>query len=70
MNWMRDAVWQQGIAIVLVISGAAWIHRAAQDSDAALLPAFLLLAAGIALPLVSSLWRARGGTQDQGGEAP
>lgn len=70
MNWLRDAVWQQGIAIVLMISGAAWIHRTAQDPDATLLAGFLLFAAGIALPLVSGLWRTQRGKQRPSDDVP
>ncbi len=70
MNWLRDSTWQQGVAIVLVIIGATLIYRTVQDATAALLPGVLLFSAGIALPLVSQAFRARGEKRPHSDEVP
>ncbi len=65
MKWLHDAVWQQGVAILLVTGGAALVYRSPQHDPTGLLPGFLLFAAGIALPLVSGLWRTHRQKQQQ-----
>jgi hypothetical protein len=62
MGWLKDAVWQQGLAIVLVVAGAVLIHLDAAGSGALGgrgWVGFALFAAGVALPLLGELHRSR-----------
>jgi hypothetical protein len=71
MGWLRDPAWQQGIAIILAVGGATLIYRGASgtgEPGAAGVAGFIVLCAGIALPLVSEALRAHrentAGTED------
>ncbi|MFA5582356.1 MAG: hypothetical protein WDA25_10440 [Paracoccaceae bacterium] len=57
MSWWREPVWQQGIAIVLVIAGSVLIYLGAGGPGGMGGPGIALFAAGIILPLVTQLRR-------------
>ncbi|HRO88460.1 MAG TPA: hypothetical protein PLH21_10630 [Chiayiivirga sp.] len=62
MGWLKDAVWQQGVAIVLVVLGSILIHldaAATGELGGGGWLGFALFAAGVALPLVGELHRSR-----------
>lgn len=58
MDRLRDRAWQQGIAILLTLAGAALIYSGAGESgelDAVAAIGAAILAIGIALPLVAEI---------------
>lgn len=60
MAWIRDRAWQQGIAILLALAGAALVYAGAHrtgELGGMALTGVALLAVGIALPLVTELLR-------------
>jgi hypothetical protein len=61
-TWIRDRAWQQGIAILLALAGALLVyvggHRTGELGGMAL-AGVALFAAGIALPLIAEVLRAR-----------
>lgn len=62
MGWIKDAAWQQGLAILLVVAGAVLIYRgaAATGELAGIAPlGVVLFGCGIALPLISQALRVR-----------
>lgn len=61
MSWLRDAAWQLGLAMVLVVLGATLIYRgsaATGELGAGALFGVALFGLGIALPLISQAFRA------------
>jgi Zn-dependent alcohol dehydrogenase len=70
MDWLRERVWQLGIAIVLALIGAALMYLGITDGETVALSAVGLvgLAAflvAIAIPLVSKAIKAAQEAQDQ-----
>lgn len=71
MSWLRDPAWQQCIAVLLAVAGAALVYHGTSSSGelgGTGLAGFILLCAGIALPLASEALRAHrentAGTED------
>lgn len=62
MAWLRDPVWQQGIAILAVIAGSVLIYQGADTAGRMGDIGIALFGLGIILPLVTQLrrsWRER-----------
>lgn len=62
MAWLRDPAWQQGLAIVFVVTGAILIYHGAAGTGELSRIALLgvaLFAIGIALPLITQGLRAQ-----------
>lgn len=61
MGWLRDPAWQQGLAILLVIAGAALIYLGAARTEQLGGMAHLgvgLFVLGVGVPLVAQVLRA------------
>ena len=61
MSWLRDPIWQLGLAILLVVAGAILIYSGAPGADelgGTALFGIVLFGLGVALPLISQAVRA------------
>lgn len=56
MGWLRDRAWQQAIAILLTVAGAALVYSGAADTgelDGRALVGVACFVIGLAAPLIS-----------------
>lgn len=71
MAWWRDAVWQEGISIVLVVAGSVLIYLgAAETAELAGVAAWgaALFGLGVLLPIIAELRRARRDRKPEAGD--
>lgn len=70
MDWLRERVWQLGIAVILILLGAVLLYVSAADEvNAALMWLGLaLVLVAMLIPLASRMYQAAQDERDEKGE--